>query len=744
VPRYRIVIEGIVQGVGFRPFVKQLADQLTLAGTVVNTAGGLVIEIDSTDGRQPRQFLDALRARAPAASLIESVTVEECDCDSVRTGFFIAQSAPRDSAFTLTSPDLATCPQCVAEIRDPTDRRFGYPFNNCTNCGPRYSITVSTPYDRATTTMAKFTMCAKCAAEYGDTGDRRFHAEPIACPVCGPQLSFPITEALDELRRGRILALKGLGGFQLACDAFCATAVQKLRLRKRRSRKPLAVMVRDLPTVERYFLADEADCGLLTDRVAPIVLLAVRDPGSFPYEIAFGLPHFGVMLPYTPLHHLLLGGGADCLIMTSGNMSDEPIVTDNKEAVAVLSPIADRVLTHNREIFMRVDDSIARNFEGLPRILRRARGYTPRAIRLPHPGGEVLGVGAELKNTFCITKGDYAIPSQHLGDLENYETLRFFQETLQNLLAVYQAKPRLIVHDLHPDYLSTRWALARPEPKFAVQHHHAHVASCMAENGLRNRVIGVAFDGTGFGADGQIWGGEFLIADYRGFERRAHLRYVALPGGDSAAKQGWRMAAAHLYDALGADYRALALDCWKHLSPASWNILQTLIERPSVWTSSCGRLFDSIAAICGISPENTYEGESAMLLEAAARSWTGDGAYMMEIDFQANPWMIDTRPMLRQIAADIKAHSAIPGIARRFHNGLASTIESVCSELRKREEINDVCLSGGTFQNWTLLEGTVARLRRGGFQVYLHSRVPPNDGGISLGQAAIGAAFCER
>jgi hydrogenase maturation protein HypF len=744
VPRYRIVLEGIVQGVGFRPFVKKLADGFGLAGTVLNTARGLVIEIDSEDGRHPRQFVDALRSGAPPASCIDSLTVQECDCETIRTRFSIAASAVRDGAFTLTSPDIATCPECEKEIGDPADRRFGYPFNNCTNCGPRYSITVSTPYDRATTTMAKFVLCADCAAEYGDPNDRRFHAEPIACPVCGPQLSFPIAKARDELERGRILAIKGLGGFQLACNAFCVDAVRELRIRKRRSHKPFAVMARDLATIERYFLADEADRLLLTDRAAPIVLLAVRDPAAFPDEIAFGLPHFGVMLPYTPLHHLLLQGVIDCLIMTSGNMSEEPIVIDNHEAVATLSSIADRVLTHDREIFMRVDDSIARNFEGVPRILRRARGYTPRAIRLLHESREVLGVGAELKNAFCITKGAYAIPSQHLGDFENYETMHFFQETLRNLLSVYQAQPQLIVHDLHPDYLSTRWALGRPEPKLAVQHHHAHIASCMAENGLTNRVIGVAFDGTGFGTDGQIWGGEFLVADFNGFERRAHLRYVPLPGGDGAAKQGWRMAIAHLHDALGAEYRTLDLDCWKHLSATSWKVLEKVIAQPLIWTSSCGRLFDSVAAICGISPENTYEGQSAMLLEAVAASWQGDEAYMTEIDFRTNPWTVDTRPMIREIVTDVKRRCPIPQIARRFHNGLAAAIENTCGELRKQEVINDVCLSGGTFQNWTLLGETVTRLRRSGFQVYLHSRVPPNDGGISLGQAAIGAAFCER
>jgi hydrogenase maturation protein HypF len=738
--RHRIVLEGVVQGVGFRPFVKKLADRFELPGIAFNTASGLIVEIDSLEESEALNFVKALRAEAPLAARVELCVMVEIPQSTLYADFRITLSAPRDGCFTLISPDLATCPKCAEEIANPADRRFRYPFTNCTNCGPRYSITVSTPYDRVNTTMKRFEMCAMCAAEYSDPADRRFHAEPVACAVCGPRLSMELSDAIAALGAGQILAIKGLGGFQLACDAFRAETVDELRLRKRRSRKPFAVMMRDLATVERYCAAGDAERRLLSQSAAPVALLAMRDAAAFPPGVAPGLRQIGVMLPYTPLHHLLFGGAVACMVMTSGNVSEEPIVIRNDEAIARLSPLADGLLLHDRDIFMRVDDSVVRMFEGAPRVLRRARGYAPGAIALAHQVGEVLATGAELKNTFCITKGRYAIPSQHIGDLENYETLQFFEETLRNLQSVYQAKPRLIAHDLHPDYLTTRWALRRAEPKIAVQHHHAHIVSCMAENGISEKVIGVAFDGTGFGSDGQIWGGEFMLCDYRGYKRCAHLRYVALPGGDRAARQSWRMAGAHLYDALGAEFRRLDLPCWSMASSASWRLIERTIERPAIRTSSCGRLFDAVSAICGISLENGYEGESAMLLEAAAEGESG-GAYKLPLDTQTIPWTIDTRPMMLQIAAEIAAGRSSPVVARCFHDSIAFMIDSVCSQLRERDGVDKVCLSGGAFQNFTLLSDAAALLRRSGFRVFLHSQVPPNDGGLSLGQAVIAATY---
>lgn len=659
-------------------------------------------------------------------------------------GFEILASAARDNRFTLISADIATCRACLAEMEDPADRRFGYAFTNCTNCGPRYSITLSTPYDRVNTTMNAFAMCGDCAREYADPGNRRFHAEPVACPVCGPQLSKDVAEVRAALERGGIVALKGLGGYQLACHAFCAEAVNSLRIRKRRSRKPFAVMMRDLETVRSYCSLGEPEQQALLSSVAPVVLLKIANPQVFPSGIAPGLAELGVMLPYTPLHHLLFNDSLRCLVMTSGNISEEPIVIKNQEAAEKLGALADEVLTHNRDIFMRVDDSVVRIFEGRQRVLRRARGFAPEAIALAHETGEILACGGELKNTFCLTKGRFAIMSQHIGDLENFETLQFFEETLRNLQSVYQATPRLIAHDLHPDYLSTRWAQTRPEPKIAIQHHHAHIASCMAENGLDTQVIGVAFDGTGFGSDGQIWGGEFLVCDLTSFERAAHFRYVPLPGGDRAAKQPWRMASAYLFDALGPDYRKLDLPCWNAATPATWKLMEQMLKRPALLTSSCGRLFDAVASICGISQESSYEGESAMLLESAGAHFTSDQTYSLELQAERLPWIIDTRKMLVEIASDVAAGRSPQLVSRCFHNSVARMIEVVCNRLRERNGLDNVCLSGGTFQNLTLLARAVELLRRGGFQVFLHAKVPPNDGGLSLGQAVIAANFLSK
>ena len=727
-----------MQGVGFRPFVKRLADRFGLPGVTFNTASGLVVEFEASREEEAASFTRALKDEAPVAARIESCHIEQLFDLAEYDGFQIVASAPRDKSFTLISADLATCPECLAEVRSPGNRRFNYPFTNCTNCGPRYSITLSTPYDRVNTTMRSFPMCADCAREYSDPGDRRFHAEPVACPACGPQLSCELTVIRASLQRGAIIALKGLGGFQLVCDAFCAEGVEALRMRKRRSRKPFAMMFRDVQTVRRYCHLDETEERALQSPSAPIVLLKQTVPGAFPKGVAPGLHEIGVMLPYTPLHQLLFSDSLGCLVMTSGNVSEEPIVIHNEEAHEKLRQLADEIVTHNRDIFMRVDDSVVRIFENTPRILRRARGFAPDAIRLTRDFDEILACGGELKSTFCLTKGRFAIMSQHIGDLESYETLQFFNESLRNLQSVYQSTPRLIAHDLHPDYLSSRWAQARPEPKIAIQHHHAHVAACMAENDLDESAIGVAFDGTGYGTDGQVWGGEFLICNFTQFKRCAHLRYVPMPGGDRAATQPWRMAAAYLFEALGPDYRKLDLPCWNRVESPNWKVLDRLIGRPALLTSSSGRLFDAVAAISGVSQESSYEGESAMLLEAAAGS-DNDETYPFELHTDSLPWIIDPRRMLTEIAHEVARGQSSGRISRCFHNSIARMIEVVCSRLRERNGLDKVCLSGGTFQNFTLLASTVELLRSAGFQVFLHSKVPPNDGGLSLGQAAIAA-----
>ncbi len=733
-----------MQGVGFRPFVKRLADRLGINGITFNTAGGLVIELAAASQREADMFLEAVRVEAPKAARIERCAMEELARNAEYAGFQILASAARDQAFTLISADLATCAECLGELRDFADRRFGYPFTNCTNCGPRYTITLSTPYDRANTTMRRFPLCVDCAREYGDPDDRRFHAEPIACPACGPRLSEDPGAIRTFVQGGGIVALKGLGGYQLACDAFLAETVELLRVRKRRSRKPFALMMRDVQTVRENCAVSEPESKALMSAAAPIVLLPMLDPSAFPASVAPGLREIGVMLPSTPLHHLLFTDETRCLVMTSGNISEEPIVIGNGEADKKLSTLADRIVKHDRDIFMRVDDSVVRVFEGVPRVLRRARGFAPEAITLAQEAGEILACGGELKNTFCLTKGRFAIMSQHIGDLENYETLLFFEESLRNLQSVYQATPRLIAHDLHPDYLSSRWAHARPEPKIAIQHHHAHIASCMAENGLDARAIGVAFDGAGLGLDGQIWGGEFLLCDFSGFERAAHLRYVALPGGDRAAREPWRMAASHLRDAFGDDARNLDLPCWSAAKPSTGKVVEQLISKRRIVTSSCGRLFDAVASICGFSQESNYEGESAMLLEAAAAGVDTDERAPVELDCGVDPWVIDTRITVEWIARAITSGRSPQLIARCFHNTIAYIIEVVCTKVRERSGVDKVCLSGGTFQNWTLLTSAVGRLRREGFEVFLHSKVPPNDGGLSLGQAVIAAHFLSK
>jgi hydrogenase maturation protein HypF len=721
--RYRISLAGVVQGVGFRPFVKRLADRMAIPGRVWNTGGGVVIDIESAS---PGPFLDSLAQEAPAHSRIVSTSVEELPEAGYR-GFDILPSEAAPGAFTLISPDLATCLDCLREFHDPADRRHRYPFINCTHCGPRYSIVRAAPYDRANTTMDRFPMCPRCAREYADPADRRFHAEPDACPVCGPALSAPVEEAVAILSRGGIVALKSSGGFQFACDARDPAAVHRLRAAKRRGRKPFAVMVRDLATADRYCLLDESDRLRLVSAAAPIVLLPFRDPAAFPPDLVSGLGELGVMFPYTPLHHLLYDLGApDCLVMTSGNLSEEPIVIHNPAAQSRLGPLCDLVLTHDRDIFMRVDDSVVRG----PAILRRARGYAPDPIDLGRDAGQVLAVGGELKNAFCLTRGRYAVMSQHIGDLENYETLAFFEETLRNLQAVYRAQPHAIAHDLHPDYLSTRWALRQPGPHIAVQHHHAHVASCMAEHGLREPVIGIAWDGAGHGADGQVWGGEFLLCDAGGFERAAHLRYVPLPGGDRAAREGFRMALSHACDAFGPS-PSLPFD----LPAARRRILEQLCQSPSTpRTSSAGRLFDAVAALAGVCPESSYEGEAAMLLEAAARGGEGD-PYPFALDADT----VDTRPLIRAVCGDIQSGGAAETVSRRFHTTLAVIMESLCLALRERTGIAKVCLSGGTFQNVLLTRQAEQRLVRNGFAVYTHRLVPANDGGLALGQAVIAA-----
>jgi hydrogenase maturation protein HypF len=731
--RVRIRLRGIVQGVGFRPFVHHLAGKLELAGYVLNSSAGLVTEVEGSAAATDR-FAEAIRTEAPPLAWIQEMTVEELPIEGGQ-GFEIRHSEVETGEFALISPDVATCPECLRDGREPGNRRFGYPFTNCTNCGPRYTIIRDIPYDRVSTTMASFHMCAQCQREYDDPSNRRFHAQPNACPACGPELSGELEEARRRLAAGEIVAIKGLGGYHLACDPRNAAAVERLRARKRRSDKPFALMARDLAAVEALCEVSDADRAALTGWRRPIVLLPRRVAGALPEAIAPGNRTLGVMLPYTPLHHLLFAGAPfDALVMTSGNISEEPIVVDNAQARERIGGVADWFLTHNRDIYMRTDDSVVRTFEGRDRVLRRSRGYAPQTLDLGRTVPEMLSCGGELKNVFCLTKGRHAILSQHIGDLENYETLKFFEETLGNLKKLFRVEPRVVAHDLHPGYLSTQYALGLEGlPKIGVQHHHAHIAACMAENGLDGETIGVAFDGTGYGTDGAIWGGEFLVAGYAGFERRAHLRYVPLAGGDAAVRQPWRPALAYLMDAFGPD-APFAAAPETHV-----RVVRRMIAGRvnTVQTSSCGRLFDAVASLIGLRQEVNFEGQAAIELETIAEDGCEE-RYPYGID-GSGPWEVDFRPAIEGIVRDVSAGVARARMAAKFHNALADATVEVCRRIAVESRLRRVCLSGGTFQNVRLLGAAAAGLRASGLEVVLHAQVPPNDGGIALGQAAIAA-----
>ncbi|MEJ2008110.1 MAG: carbamoyltransferase HypF [Acidobacteriota bacterium] len=769
--RKRIQVRGIVQGVGFRPFVYHLAQRFKLAGFVCNTPDGVLIEAEGS-GDALSGFLGELSSNCPPLAKVNGVA--SIDIEALgESEFVIRDSVERKFEAVLVSPDVATCDDCRLDFTEPNNRRFGYPFTNCTNCGPRYSIIEDVPYDRPKTTMREFQMCTACQAEYDDPNNRRFHAQPNACPVCGPAirlvdsggavLAVPadggsgheanldtIREVRRLLREGKIVAVKGLGGFHLACDAENDGAVQRLRARKRRTDKPFALMAEDVSAVSRFCQVSDDDRKALLSACHPIVVLPRRSGAHISPAVAPGNNTLGVMLPYTPLHSILFrANNAErpaftALVMTSGNLSEEPIVTSNEEALSRLGDVADAFLFHNRRIHMRVDDSVVRVFRGKERVMRRSRGYVPTVIDLGMPVGEILACGPQLKNTFCLARDRYAVISQHIGDLENYETLCFFEETLANLKKLFRVEPSVIAYDLHPRYMSTQFALEqRGLHKIGVQHHHAHIASCMAENGLSEKVIGVAFDGTGFGTDGHIWGGEFLIADYEQFERRAQLRYVPLPGGDAAIRQPWRSALSYLRETYGNELPD-DLPLWKDVSGRDLALVRKMLERGinTVATSSCGRLFDAVASILGLRHEINFEGQAAIELEMAVRVGT-EGVYPFQMEYR-DPWQIDVRPVIESIVRESQEGETVGAIAARFHSTLAGIIAEVCRELREREGLNTVCLSGGTFQNMLLLRLTLDALDEYDFEVYMHAKVPPNDGGISLGQAVIAGAAVKR
>jgi len=801
--RGEISVRGVVQGIGFRPFVYRLAGEHHLEGWVCNTSEDVKIEVEG-EAESIEQFCLELKTKAPPLARIEDIAISYHP--PVGYGRFeIRRSVAEEGKYQLISPDIATCEACLSELVNPDDRRYRYPFTNCTNCGPRFTIIEDMPYDRPKTTMRYFQMCPQCEAEYDNPLDRRFHAQPNACPECGPQVelvdnqgnpviarseapkqsqdeisrlrseqapqshSDPIARASQLLREGKIVAIKGLGGFLLACDATNDMAVKTLRQRKRRSSKPFAIMVADTGEAKRHCYVSPEEEKLLTSPQSPIVLMRWKVDSSVSREAAPNLEYLGVMLPYTPLHHVLLRDAGLPLVMTSGNISEEPIAKDNNEALRRLSGIADYFLVHNRDIYSRYDDSVTVVERGESQVARRARSYAPYPIHLVFQARQLLGCGAEVKNTFCLTKDDHAFLSQHIGDMENMETLEHFDNTISLYKRLFRIEPEIIACDLHPDYLATKYAreLTQSGSKLIpVQHHHAHIVSCMADNGLEAPVIGVAFDGTGLGSDGHIWGGEFLVVDYRSFRRVGHLEYLPLPGGDAAIKRPYRIAIGYILSLLGEDTldavivreaKQPRLSFVERGNQVEIEVIKRQIERRinSPLTSSMGRLFDVVSALIGIRGEIDYEGQAAVELEMAAYTCNCDErdssltlgtgseisdnkeSYPYRITEDEGTRIVQLGVLLSAIIEDLSQGVSKAKISVKFHNTVAQMVNEMCRLIASETGINQVALSGGVFQNRLLLRKTVSLLERDGFQVFTHKQVPCNDGGISLGQAVI-------
>jgi hydrogenase maturation protein HypF len=735
----RIDVNGIVQGVGFRPFVYNLANQYDLKGEVANTAAGVSIHIEGPPQRI-QAFETDLAAKCPPLAHVVEISGR---ADSVKpyADFRIVKSRGQARMSTLISPDVSICDDCLRELFDPGDRRYLYPFINCTNCGPRYTIIDDIPYDRPKTSMRHFKMCAACQAEYDDPTNRRFHAQPNACAECGPHVGLytnqresvdtdnPIKKAADLIRRGQIVAVKGLGGYHLVADAQNSKAVIRLRRRKMREEKPFAIMSVDLEHIRKYARVQPAEENLLTAIQRPIVLLQKKTSSSISEAVAPRNKYWGVMLPYTPLHYLLLNHGFAALVMTSANLTDEPIAIDNEDAFERLANIADYFLVHNRDIYLRSDDSIVRHSAGHTRYIRRSRGFVPIPLFLDHALPPILACGAELKNTICITKDDKAFVSQHIGDLENRMTLDFFQLTVDHLQRILEINPDIIACDLHPDYLSTRFA------------QEQEGVSCMAEHQLEGAVIGLSFDGTGYGTDGAIWGGEVLVAESKQFDRVAHLAYVPMPGSAAAIKEPWRLAISYLHDAFGDAFWDMQLPVLEQNDPQKLKIMVEMIQKDinCPQTSSLGRLFDGVAAIVGIRNRVNFEGQAAMELEMMA---AGDIDSIYDFEWQAgDPIQILPAPIIRGVVQDVQNGLSISEIGIKFHKTLIALFSEICLTVRRDYDLNRVVLSGGCFQNSILLTGMIHELASQDFEVFAHQRVPTNDGGIALGQAVVAAAI---
>lgn len=756
--RRHISVSGIVQGVGFRPFVYRLALELSLSGWVRNTPSGVEIELEGDAGAL-ELFYELLNTSAPPLAVITSCHMLDCP-PSGESGFSILPSGGGTADIQIP-PDSALCPDCLGELLDPSDRRYLYPFITCTNCGPRYSIITGIPYDRPKTTMADFPLCPECKEEYENPADRRFHAQPLACPVCGPQLAL-----LDEkgmvcaksgealylakkfLAAGKIVAIKGLGGYHLAVDATNHEAVARLRQRKKRYEKPFAVMVPTLSDAADYVCLDRMEERLLSSPEAPIVILHRRENSALSPLIAPGNGWLGVMLPYTPLHHLLFHPVVSppyrALVMTSANSSDEPIIFQDDEAVDSLSGIADYILSHNRPIHTRSDDSVLRLFQGKPLFYRRSRGYAPRGITLPFSTDRsILAVGAELKSAIALTSGNRAVVSQYIGDLQNDSTVQSFKGIVSHLSTLLQIEPEIVACDLHPDYLSSLYAAECGLPVIAVQHHHAHLAACMAENGLDGDVIGLIFDGTGYGSDGTLWGGEFLVGGYGRFERAGHFRPARLPGGDAAVKQPWRMACSYLFQSFGKSLFDVKHRFTSQIQESEQPLFLAMLERGinAPLSSSCGRLFDAVASILHLRQTVSYDGQAAIELEALAESADVEGcgaAYPFSLQEYDNvPFQLDFSGMFPPLIADYEAGVPPAIIAYRFHGTIAAGSAAAALRCAEKYRLNRTVLSGGVFQNRLLTEMLYTSLTNNGLQVFTHRLTPPNDGCIPLGQSAV-------
>jgi len=765
-------VDGVVQGVGFRPFVHRLAREHRLAGWVRNDERGVVLEVEGERDALER-FLRRLADEAPPLAVVEHVRAAPLEATGER-GFRILQSQSTGEQAALVSPDVAPCRDCLAELLDPRDRRYRYPFVNCTNCGPRFTIVRGVPYDRPLTTMAAFEMCTACRAEYEDPASRRFHAQPNACPACGPTVRLldgggeaiaveePVRAAAAALAGGQIVAVKGLGGYHLACSADDEPAVAELRRRKRREEKPFALMAADLATLETLVHLGAAERKLVSSRARPIVIARRRSNAAVAAAVAPGSPDLGVMLPSTPLHHLLLTDVGGPLVMTSGNLRDEPIAFADDDALTRLGPIADAMLVHDRPIHVRLDDSVVRSVGPVagspargseaPLMIRRARGYVPASLPLPLPTRPLLACGAELKSTFCLAKGSRAWVGQHIGDLRNWDTLRSFGEGIAHFEALFAVRPEVVAHDLHPDYLSTGHALQREDVELvSVQHHHAHLAAVLAEHGERGEAIGAIYDGSGLGADGTIWGGELLAGGLESARRVGHLHPVRLPGGDAAVREPWRMACAWLLAAGGESGAPLpsmtaGMSASGLIDPERWEQVAELARTgtASPITTSVGRLFDAVAALCALRMTAPEEGRAAADLEAAATSAPGErGAYPLPV-LDADVLALDPRETVRTIVCDLAAGVSASAVSARFHNALADATVRALALLAEREGVRTVILAGGVFQNRLLLERCLAGLAATGLRVLTPRRLPPNDGAISYGQAAVAAATLGR